>query len=73
MEGTIDRAIEDVFERPRRVVFHYTARPFGVMAMEGWPGYTLVPVPMNLGYGMAQFCFARLGGPTAEERRKEGD
>ena len=28
-------------ERPERVVFHYTARFFGVILMDGWPGYTL--------------------------------
>lgn len=31
------------FRAPREVTFHYTARLFGVMAMEGWPGYTLEP------------------------------
>jgi len=30
-----------VFERPRKVVFHYTARLLGTTVMQGWPGYTL--------------------------------
>lgn len=29
------------FERPNRVVFHYTARLLGMTALEGWPGYEL--------------------------------
>lgn len=31
------------FERPTRVVFHYTARMLGTTVMEGWPGYELEP------------------------------
>lgn len=30
-----------VFDRPNEVVFHYTARLFGMTVMEGWPGYVL--------------------------------
>lgn len=29
------------FARPNKVVFHYTARLFGMTVMEGWPGYVL--------------------------------
>jgi uncharacterized protein YndB with AHSA1/START domain len=38
--GTIRDEIT-IFDRPTRVVFHYTARPAGITMMEGWPGYTL--------------------------------
>lgn len=30
-----------VFEPPKRVVFHYTARLLGMQVIEGWLGYTL--------------------------------
>ena len=38
--GTVRGEIS-VFERPRKVVFHYTARLLGSTVMEGWPGYVL--------------------------------
>ncbi len=38
--GTVRGAVVE-FDRPRRVVFHYTFRLFGRTAIEGWPGYTL--------------------------------
>lgn len=38
--GTVKGEISD-FERPKKVVFHYTARLFGRTVMDGWPGYTL--------------------------------
>lgn len=38
--GTVHGEVS-VFDRPRRVVFHYTARLLGVRVMEGWPGYFL--------------------------------
>ena len=33
----------NAFERPNRIVFHYTLRIFGAKVMEGWPGYELKP------------------------------
>lgn len=38
--GTVRGEVSE-FERPHRVVFHYTARLLGVKVMDGWPGYTL--------------------------------
>ena len=35
--------VVEVFEPPRRVVFHYTYRLLGMKLMEGWPGYELEP------------------------------
>jgi len=49
-------------ERPERVVFHYTARLFGMKAMEGWPGYTLEP-DGDAGTRLLHEAEARLYGP----------
>ncbi len=38
--GTVQGEIS-AFDRPNRVVFHYTARLLGMTVMQGWPGYTL--------------------------------
>jgi len=38
--GTVRGEVVE-FDRPSRVVFHYTARVLGRTALEGWPGYTL--------------------------------
>ena len=38
--GTVHGEVTEL-ERPRRVVFRYTAHVFGVTAIQGWPGYTL--------------------------------
>lgn len=38
--GTV-RGDISAFERPHKVVFHYTARLLGMKWMEGWPGYVL--------------------------------
>lgn len=38
--GTV-RGEVAVFDRPHKVVFHYTARLLGMTVMEGWPGYAL--------------------------------
>lgn len=38
--GTIHGDVS-AFERPTKVVFHYTARLLGMTVMEGWPGYWL--------------------------------
>ena len=38
--GTVQGEIS-AFDRPHRVVFHYTDHMFGKKMMDGWPGYTL--------------------------------
>lgn len=38
--GTVGGEVVE-FDRPRRVVFHYTSRLLGRTTIEGWPGYTL--------------------------------
>lgn len=40
--GTVHGEIAE-FERPRRVVFHYTWKVLALRAMDGWPGYELEP------------------------------
>ena len=44
--GTVHGEIAE-FERPRRVVFHYTWKVLGFRAMDGWPGYELQPEGMD--------------------------
>ena len=38
--GTVRGEVAEL-DPPKRVVFHYTARLFGLTMMQGWPGYTL--------------------------------
>jgi uncharacterized protein YndB with AHSA1/START domain len=38
--GTVHGEVS-AFDRPRKVVFHYSARLLGLTVMEGWPGYAL--------------------------------
>jgi uncharacterized protein YndB with AHSA1/START domain len=38
--GTVQGEVAE-FQRPTRVVFHYSARLLGRVVLEGWPGYTL--------------------------------
>lgn len=38
--GTVRGEVVE-FDRPHRVVFHYTFRLLGIPTIEGWPGYTL--------------------------------
>ena len=38
--GTVHGEVT-AFDRPHKVVFHYTARLLGMTVMEGWPGYEL--------------------------------
>lgn len=38
--GTVHGEVT-AFNRPNKVVFHYTARLFGMTVMQGWPGYVL--------------------------------
>lgn len=40
--GTVHGEVAE-FDRPRRVVFHYTWKVWGLRAMDGWPGYELEP------------------------------
>lgn len=49
-------------ERPKRVVFHYTARWFGRKVAEGWPGYELERDGKG-GTRIHHLATARLYGP----------
>jgi uncharacterized protein YndB with AHSA1/START domain len=50
------------FEPPNAVVFHYTARVFGMTAMEGWPGYALERLDVDR-TALHHHARARLYGP----------
>lgn len=65
--GTVHGEVTEL-ERPRRVVFRYTARLLGMTAMQGWPGYTLEPDGAGR-TGVHHHARAHLYGPFKLLRR----